>query len=47
MQPAEDEEVPEPDEDVLLEEGIKIARDIVTQASEFGRRRVQRQESAQ
>jgi hypothetical protein len=34
------------DKDVLLEEGIKIARDIVTQASEFGRRRVQRQEPA-
>ena len=26
----------------LLEEGVKIVRDIVKQASEFGRRRVQR-----
>ena len=29
----------------LLEEGIRIAKGIVTEASKFGRRRVQRQET--
>ena len=31
------------EKDDLLDEGVKIARGIVKQASEFGRRRVQRQ----
>jgi hypothetical protein len=30
--------------DALLDEGVRIAHGIVQQASEFGRRRVQRQE---
>ena len=40
---AVDEESEERDE--LLEEGIRIAKGIVTEASQFGRRRVQRGES--
>ena len=33
------------DRDALVEEGIRIARGIVTEASQFGRRQVQRQEA--
>ena len=34
------------EKDALLEKGVKIARDIATQASESGRRRVQREHLA-
>ena len=38
----------EPEErDELVEQGVKIARGIVRQASEFGRRRVQREHPVQ
>ena len=41
---AVDDESEERDE--LLEEGIRVAKGIVTEASKFGRRWVQRQETA-
>jgi len=35
----------EPNDDALLNEGIKVAQEIVEQASSFGRRRIQRKVS--